>query len=164
VIKNLKKFLNRINIQGVKTQMGTTLSSCSHFIAFELLQRQRQATVIMVGHIVSFFLLAHSVASFCNPSLLNSAFYSIILQLSFRRTFRFAFPDGVSYRVQHRPSLAISTSAIRNFSGFSAFLLPGTLRKTRISLLFRPLTQPSKNDKRFFRSTEPKRSLFLPNL
>ena len=31
---------------GPKTQMGTTLSSSSHFVVFELLQPRRQATVM----------------------------------------------------------------------------------------------------------------------
>jgi len=31
---------------GYKTQMGTTLSSCSHFVVFELLHPRRQATVM----------------------------------------------------------------------------------------------------------------------
>ena len=35
-----------IVIEVLKTQMGTTLSSCSHFVAFELLHPRRQATVM----------------------------------------------------------------------------------------------------------------------
>ena len=34
---------------GIKTQMGTTLASCSHFVTFELLHPWRQATVMVVG-------------------------------------------------------------------------------------------------------------------
>jgi len=49
---------------GGKTQMGTTLSSSSHFVAFELLHPRRQATVIVVGRISIFFVLAHSVDLF----------------------------------------------------------------------------------------------------
>ena len=44
--------------------MGTTLSSCSHFVAFELLQLRRQATVIVVGCFLIFLVLAHSVDLF----------------------------------------------------------------------------------------------------
>jgi len=44
--------------------MGTTLSSSSHFVVFELLQPRRQATVIVVGCIFIFFVLAHSVDYF----------------------------------------------------------------------------------------------------
>ena len=44
--------------------MGTTLSSCSHFVTFELLHQWRQATVIMVGCIIFNFLLAHSIEYF----------------------------------------------------------------------------------------------------
>jgi hypothetical protein len=44
-----------------KTQMGTTLSSCSHFVACELLHLRRQATVIVAGCIFIFFMLTHDV-------------------------------------------------------------------------------------------------------
>jgi hypothetical protein len=75
--------------------MGTTFSSNSHFVAFELLRRRRQATVIMVGCIYIFVLLARFVDLFFNPSLSDFAFYSITLWLSFRFSFRSTFPDGV---------------------------------------------------------------------
>ncbi len=39
--------------------MGTTLSSCSHFVANELLHLWRQATVIVVGCNLISFVLAH---------------------------------------------------------------------------------------------------------
>jgi hypothetical protein len=36
-----------------KTQMGTTLSSCSHFVVFELLHPRRQATVMWLAAFAS---------------------------------------------------------------------------------------------------------------
>jgi len=69
---------------GPKTQMGTTLASSSHFVVFELLHPRRQATVIVVGRILIFFVLAHSVDLLFNPSLSDFAFYNITFQLSFR--------------------------------------------------------------------------------
>ncbi len=41
--------------------MGTTFSSCSHFVADKLLYRWRQATVILAGCMTDFLVLAHSV-------------------------------------------------------------------------------------------------------
>jgi len=55
------------DMEVLKTQMGTTLSSCSHFVVFELLQPRRQATVIMAGWISIFFVLAHSVDLLSQP-------------------------------------------------------------------------------------------------
>ena len=43
---------------GIKTQMGTTLASCSHFVAGELLRLWRQTTVIVAGCFIIFGLLA----------------------------------------------------------------------------------------------------------
>ena len=43
---------------GIKTQMGTTLASCSHFVAGELLRQWRQTTVIMAGCLFIVGLLA----------------------------------------------------------------------------------------------------------
>ena len=43
---------------GIKTQMGTTLASCSHFVAGELLRLWRQTTVIMAGCLFIFGLLS----------------------------------------------------------------------------------------------------------
>jgi hypothetical protein len=63
--------------------------------AFELLHTRRQATVIMVGCIFIFVVLAHSVDLFFNPSLSDFAFYSITFWLSLRFSLRLTFPDGV---------------------------------------------------------------------
>ena len=52
-----------------KTQMGTTLSSCSHFVAFELLQPRRQATVMWLVAFSSSSCLRILLIYFCNPSL-----------------------------------------------------------------------------------------------
>ena len=138
-------------VKSIKTQMGTTLSSCSHFVACELLHLRRQATVIMAGCIFTFFVLAHSVDLFFNPSLLDSAFYSITLWLSLRFSLRSTFPDGAFYRIQCGSSLAISTSAVWNISDFSAFLLPGIFYETCVSFFSRSLTQPSNERLAFFR-------------
>jgi len=43
---------------GIKTQMGTTLASCSHFVAGELLRQWRQTTVIVVGCLFNLELLS----------------------------------------------------------------------------------------------------------
>ena len=43
---------------GIKTQMGTTLASCSHFVTCELLHLWRQTTVIVAGCFFIFGLLA----------------------------------------------------------------------------------------------------------
>ena len=40
--------------------MGTTLASCSHFVAGELLHLWRQTTVIMAGCLFIFSLLAQT--------------------------------------------------------------------------------------------------------
>jgi hypothetical protein len=87
--------LSWIKMNFVKTQMGTTFSSYSHFVDFELLHRRRQATVIMVGCIFIFVLLARFIDLFLNPLLSGFAFYSIAFRLSLRFSFRSTFPDGV---------------------------------------------------------------------
>jgi len=123
--------------------MGTTLSSCSHFVAFELLQLRRQATVIVVGCFLIFLVLAHSVDLLLNPSLSGFAFYSITFRLSLRFSLRSTFPDGAFYRIQPGSFLAISSSAVQNIAGFSAFLFPGIVEETCVSFFSRPSTQPS---------------------
>jgi hypothetical protein len=59
-----------------ETQMGTTLSSSSHFVVCELLHLWRQATVIVAGCFLICIVLAHSADLFFNPSLLDLTFYS----------------------------------------------------------------------------------------
>ena len=44
--------------RGIKTQMGTTLASCSHFVIGKLLHLWRQTTVIVAGCFFIFGLLA----------------------------------------------------------------------------------------------------------
>jgi len=118
--------------------MGTTLSSCSHFVVFEFLQPRRQATVIMAGWFFIFFLLAQSEDLSLNPSLSDFAFYSITLRLSFRFSLRSTFPDGVLYRIQLGPSLSILSFAVWNVSGFAAFMFPGIIYETYASFFSRP--------------------------
>jgi hypothetical protein len=82
----------------------------------------------------------HLACAFCqfvfNPSLLSFAFYSITFQLSLRFSLRSTFPDGVLYGIQHDPSLTIWISVIWNISNFTAFMLPGIIRETCVSLFF----------------------------
>jgi hypothetical protein len=78
-----------------------------------------------------------------NPSPSDFAFYSITLRLSLRFSLRSTFPDGVFHRIQCGSSLAISTSAAWNITGFSAFLFPGIVEETCVSSFSRSLTQPS---------------------
>jgi hypothetical protein len=49
----------------------------------------------VVGCILIFFMLAHSVDILFNPSLLDLTFYSFIRWLSLRFSLRLTFPDGV---------------------------------------------------------------------
>ena len=144
--------------------MGTTLSSCSHSVVFELLHPRRQATVIMAGWIIIFFLLTHSVDLFLNPSLSDFAFYSITFRLSLRFSLRWTFPDGVFYSIQPGSFLAISSLVARNIAGFSAFLLHGILFGTCVPVFSGLLTQPSNERLAFFGLTERVRLLFSFNL
>jgi len=121
---------------GYKTQMGTTLSSCSHFVAFELLQPRRQATVMWLVAFSSSSCLRILLIYFCNPSLSGFAFYSITFRLSIGSSLRSNFPDGAFYRMQCGSSLSISTSAAWNISGFAAFLFPEIIEETFVSFSF----------------------------
>jgi hypothetical protein len=117
---------------------------------------------MVVGCIFIFFLLAHSVNLLFNPSLSDSAFYSITFRLSLGFSLRSTFPDGVFYKIQLGSFLAISTSAVRNISGFSAFLLPGILYETCVSFFSRLSTQPSNERLAFFGLTERSDHSFRP--
>ena len=92
--------------------MGTTLSSSSHFVAFELLQLRRQVTVMMVG-CISIFFDAYALLEdlLFGPSLLDIAFYSITFRLSFR-LFLADLPSGTECLAEYRlgTSLSIRTS------------------------------------------------------
>ena len=144
--------------------MGTTLASSSHFVVFELLQPRRQATVIVVGCIFIFFLLAHSVDYFS-----THRFWVLPFTAS-PSGCPFGFPCGRPsrterfYRKQVGTSLAISTSAAWNIWDFSAFLFPGIFHETCVSFFIRSLTQPSNERLAFFRLTELIRLLFSSNL
>jgi hypothetical protein len=116
----------------------------------------------MVGCIFIFVLLAHSVDLFLNPSLSDFAFYSITLWLSLRFSLRWTFPDGVFYRIQPGPFLAISSSAVRNIAGLSAFLFPGIVEETFVSFFSRSSTQPSNERLAFFGLTERSDRSFHP--
>ena len=146
-----------------KTQMGTTLSDCSHFVAGKLLCRWRQATVIMVGCFLISSCLRIQLLP-CNPSPLDSAFYNFILLLSLRSSFRLAFPDGVSLRLQLGSSLTICSFAAWNISNFSAFLSPGISCETFVSVFPGPELNLPMNDWRFFLVVWTIRLLFSFNL
>ena len=144
--------------------MGTTLASCSHFVTFELLQPWCQATVMVVGWFLIFFLLAHSVDLLFNPSLSGFAFYSITFRLSLRFSLRSTFPDGAFYRIQPGSFLAISSSVVWNIAGFSAFLFSGIVEETCVSFFSPSLTQPSNERLAFYRIDWTIWFLFSSNL
>jgi hypothetical protein len=77
-----------------KTQMGTTFSSCSHFVACELLHLWRQATVIVVGCISIFFVLAHSV------DFISTHRFQILLFIAEPSGCPFGFPCGRPFRTE----------------------------------------------------------------
>ena len=88
---NFRKWKLRV---GPKTQMGTTLSSYSHFVAFELLQPRRQATVIVVGRILIFFVLTHSV------DLFSTHRFRVLLFTASPSGCSFGFPCGPPSRTE----------------------------------------------------------------
>jgi hypothetical protein len=139
-------------------QLGTVLRDDGVHLA------SGSVAVIMVGCIFIFVLLAHSIDFFINPSLSGFAFYSITFRLSFRFSLRSTFPDGVFYRIQHGSFLAISSSAVRNIAGFSAFLFPEIVEETCVSFFSLSSTQPSNERLAFFGLTERVRLLFSFNL
>jgi len=74
--------------------MGTTLSSSSHFVVFELLHPRRQATVIVVGCILIFFVLAHSV------DLFSTHRFRMLLFIALPSGCSFGFPCGRPSRTE----------------------------------------------------------------
>ena len=103
---------------GYKTQMGTTLSSCSHFVTFELLHLWRQATVIVAG--CDFILISFRMV------LINFATHRFWIQL-FRTLSSgcpFGFPCGRPSRtecfvsMQCCSSLSIGSSLAWNVLAF----------------------------------------------
>ena len=118
--------------------MGTTLSSSSHFVAFELLQLRRQVTVMMVG-CISIFFDAYALLEdlLFGPSLLDIAFYSITFRLSFR-LFLSDLPSGtecmMEYRVGHH--LRSVLLAVWNTFGFAALVFPRNNSERLASALF----------------------------
>ncbi len=143
--------------------MGTTLSSCSHFVAFELLHSRRQATVIMVGCTFIFFVLAHSVDAVFNPSLSGAAFYSITFRLFLRFPLRSTFQNGVL--LEYRLELHLR-SVLLLYGTLPAFQLSCPPEYcTKLTSHFYPLlTQPSNERLAFFGLTERFRFLFSSNL
>jgi hypothetical protein len=147
---------------GIKTQMGTTLSSCSHFVAQELLPLWRQATVIMIGCIFISLVPPHSVDNFSSPSLSGSAFYSITFRLSLQFSFRSTFPDGVSLNTTWFFTLD-QFFCCMEYSGFSAFVLPGIIKETYAPSFSRSSTQLSNERPALPRLTEQSDCSFCPN-
>jgi len=85
------------------------------------------------------------------PWLSEWVFYNITLWLSLRFSLRKTFPDGAFYRILRGTSLAISTVAEWNMSGFAAFQFPRNSISDLRLFFPRPLTQPSNERLAFYR-------------
>ena len=122
----------------IKAQMGTTLSSCSHFVACELLHLWRQATVIMADCIFLSIVLAHFV------DLFSTHRFRVLPFTALPSGCPFGFPCGRPSRTEcytEYDLVHLSRSEALLYGTFTAFrhsCSPEQLKKLS-SLLFSPV-------------------------
>ena len=133
-----------------KTQMGTTFSSCSHFVARELLHLWRQATVIVAGCIFLSIVLAHFV------DLFSTHRFRVLPVTASPSGCPFGFPCGKPSRTECYTEYSLvhlSRSEALLYGTFTAFRLscsPESIAELAFPSFFRSLTQPSNERPAFF--------------
>jgi hypothetical protein len=140
----------QIFCRGIKTQMGTTLASCSHFVTHGLLLLWRQATVIVVGCIFLSILLAHFV------NLFSTHRFWVLPFTALPSSCPFGFPCGPPSRTECYTKYNMIHHLRSEFLSYETFptlqLLcsPESFAKLAFPSFFRSLTQPSNERPAFF--------------
>ena len=121
-------------MKGYKTQMGTTLESCSHFVTCESLHSMTPG----YGYLGWLHFHLFRACAFHRFLLQPIAFRTCLLRLCLpavpRFSFRSTFPDGASLRLQSSSSLASISFLHRTSQTFRQFCSPVYFRNSRFLL------------------------------